>query len=192
VHHWKRWETLLHMNVMPPGFLAASLNPVGLTARTVGVPSDIAPFDGAYNRPDVRTVEIPSVNGHGTADSVARLYGDAATGGAEIGLDTDTVEALKADAVPPSKGPSDRVMRVDVAYSLGFCKPLQPHFSFGSSEKAFGTPGFGGSFGFADPDTGIGFAYVMNRQGFHLYSDPRELAIRQALFRDVLQARPQT
>ncbi|MGH3522678.1 MAG: EstA family serine hydrolase, partial [Mycobacterium sp.] len=55
-----------------------------------------------------------------------------------------------------------------------------------------GTPGYGGSFGFADPDTGIGFGYVMNRLGFHLYSDPREIALRQALFRDVLGARPQT
>jgi hypothetical protein len=31
------------------------------------------------------------------------------------------------------------------------------------------------------PDTGIGFGYVMNRMGFHLCSDPRELALRQAL-----------
>jgi len=44
------------------------------------------------------------------------------------------------------------------AVSLGFMKPF-PKFVFGSSEKAFGTPGLGGSFGFADPDTGIGFAF---------------------------------
>ena len=82
-------------------------------------------------------------------------------------------------------------MHIDVAYSFGFCKPV-PHFVFGSSDKAFGTPGFGGSFGCADPDTGIGFTYVMNRLGFHLWSDPRELALRQALFRDVLRVRPQS
>jgi CubicO group peptidase (beta-lactamase class C family) len=62
---------------------------------------------------------------------------------------------------------------------------------FGSSGNAYGTPGFGGSFGFADPETGIGFGYVMNKLGFHLYSDPRELALRQAVFRDVLGVRPQ-
>jgi CubicO group peptidase (beta-lactamase class C family) len=72
------------------------------------------------------------------------------------------------------------------------CKPILPHFTFGSSDKAFGTPGFGGSFGCADPDTGTGFAYLMNRHGFHQYSDPRELALRQALFGDVLKTRPQT
>jgi CubicO group peptidase (beta-lactamase class C family) len=82
------------------------------------------------------------------------------------------------------------VLNVTTNFALGFAKPL-PQFSFGSTDKAFGTPGFGGSFGFADPDTGIGFAYVMNRLGFHLYSDPRELALRNALMQ-VIGARPQT
>jgi hypothetical protein len=40
-------------------------------------------------------------------------------------------------------------------------------------------------------DTGIGFGYVMNRCGFHLWSDPRELALRQAVFHDILGARSQ-
>ena len=66
-----------------------------------------------------------------------------------------------------------------------------PKLTFGSSDKAFGTPGAGGSFGFADPDTGIGFAYAMNKAGFHLYNDPRELALRQALFHDIVGARSQ-
>ena len=71
------------------------------------------------------------------------------------------------------------------------CKPF-PTFRFGSSDKAFGHPGAGGSFGFADPDTGIGFAYAMNRSGFHFWNDPRELTLRQALFHDIVGARSQT
>ena len=85
----------------------------------------------------------------------------------------------------------DKVLHVDTVFSLGYFKPF-PTFVFGSSSKAFGTPGLGGSFGCADPDTGIGFAYVMNRLGFHLWSDPRELALRQALFHDIVGARSQT
>ncbi|ORA72274.1 hypothetical protein BST25_15040 [Mycobacterium heidelbergense] len=41
------------------------------------------------------------------------------------------------------------------------------------------------------PDTGIGYGYVMNKLGFHLVSDPRELALRNALFHEVLGTRPQ-
>jgi CubicO group peptidase (beta-lactamase class C family) len=95
-----------------------------------------------------------------------------------------------AEPAAPSGGRRDKVLHANGAYSLGLSKPV-PLLMFGSSNKAFGTPGFGGSFGFADPNTGIGFGYVMNRLGFHLCSDPRELAVRQALFRDVLGARPQ-
>ncbi|CAN5650538.1 serine hydrolase domain-containing protein [soil metagenome] len=190
VHNWKRAETLLHLREMPPGFLAMALNPVGLTAKATAVPTDVNAYAGDYNRDDVRAVEIPSANGTGTARAVAQLYGAAATGGAALGLNSTTFDALTAPPRDPSGGVRDKVLNMDSEYSLGFCKPFAK-FQFGSSGRAFGTPGFGGSFGFADPDTGIGFAYVMNRSGFHLISDPRELALRQALFRDVLGARPQ-
>jgi CubicO group peptidase (beta-lactamase class C family) len=82
------------------------------------------------------------------------------------------------------------VLQIDSKYSLGFSKP-SPITVFGSSDNAFGTPGAGGSFGLADPDTGVGFAYVMNRLGYHLI-DPRERALRDALFHDILGTRPQT
>ncbi len=191
LHSWKRAETLLHLREMPAGFVAAALNPVGLAARSTAIPHGVDPFAGDYNRDDVRAVEMPSSNGIGTASAVARFYGSAATGGAEIGLHPTTLEEIAAPPIPPSGGLRDKVLNVDTVFTLGFSKPL-PGLHFGSSDKAFGTPGFGGSFGFADPDTGVGFGYVMNRLGFHLYSDPRELALRQAVFRDVLGARPQT
>jgi CubicO group peptidase (beta-lactamase class C family) len=191
LHQWKRAESLLHLNKMPAGFALAALNPVGLAARSTTVPSDISPWAGDYNRAEVRAVEMPSSNGIGTARSVAKYYGSAATGGDPIGLSTDVLSALAAPPVLPSRGLRDKVLNVDTAFSLGFSKPA-PNFRFGSSDNAFGTPGFGGSFGFADPDTGVGFAYVMNKLGFHLFSDPRELALRQALMHDVLGTRPQT
>jgi CubicO group peptidase (beta-lactamase class C family) len=190
LHQWKRAESLLHLKEMPSGFAMAALNPVGLAARATGVPRDVDPFAGDYNRDEVRAVEMPSSNGIGTARAVAKLYGTAATGGEEIGLTADALSALAAPAVPPSKGLRDRVLNVDTSFSLGFGKPTSD-LVFGSSGNAYGTPGFGGSFGFADPDTGVGFAYVMNKLGFHLWSDPRELALRQAVFRDVLGVRPQ-
>jgi CubicO group peptidase (beta-lactamase class C family) len=74
---------------------------------------------------------------------------------------------------------------------FGFAKSF-PTWVFVSSEKAFGTGGAGRSFGFADPNTDIGFAYVMNRMRLHPWGDPRELASRQTLLHDILGSRPQT
>jgi CubicO group peptidase (beta-lactamase class C family) len=189
LHGWPRAEALLHLNAMPPRLALALLNPRSLTGRSVNLPNDVDAMRD-YNREDIRTVEIPAANGIGTARAVAKAYGCAATGGHELGLTADTLDALTKSAVTPTGGIRDKVLHVNSLFSLGYCKPV-PHFNFGSSDRAFGTPGLGGSFGFADPDTGVGFAYVMNRLGFHLWSDPRELPLRQALFRDVLGARPQ-
>jgi CubicO group peptidase (beta-lactamase class C family) len=185
VHGFKPAEMLLHMHELPPRFVLAFLNPRSLTGRAFGNPKLLGETDN-YNRPDVRRLEIPAANGHSNARSVAAAYGALATGGEQLGLTSQTLAALTEPARPPTAGRRDTVLHVDTTYSLGYMKPF-PRFRFGTSAgRAFGTPGAGGSFGFADPDTGIGFAYVMNRSGFRLWDDPREVALRQALYRDVL------
>jgi CubicO group peptidase (beta-lactamase class C family) len=42
--------------------------------------------------------------------------------------------------------------------------------------------GAGGSIGMADPTLGIGFSYTPNRMGFGSPTDPREVALRDALY----------
>jgi CubicO group peptidase (beta-lactamase class C family) len=190
LHTWPAAKLLLHLNKWPPRTVAALLNPLSLTARSLVIAKGIS---GAahFNREELRVLEMPAVNGTGTARSVARLYGSPATGGSEIGLSSIVLDALKKAAVPPTNGVRDKVMFVDTSFSLGFFRPAALTV-FGSSDSAFGTPGVGGSFGFADPDTGIGYGYVMNKLGFHPVSDPRELALRQVLFHEILGTRPQT
>jgi CubicO group peptidase (beta-lactamase class C family) len=182
-------ELVLHMNTMPPMFAASMFNPSSLSARAFVIAAGIkAAAD--FNRDELRVLEMPSVNGTATARSIAKVYGDAATGGSGLALSRAVRDELEGPAVPPTKGLRDKVIHADASYSLGFGKPTS-QFVFGSSGRAFGWPGAGGSFGFADPDTGVGFGYVMNKMGFHIFSDPRELSLRQALFRDVLGARAQ-
>jgi CubicO group peptidase (beta-lactamase class C family) len=180
---------LLHPTAMPPRFTAAMFNPSSLSARAFFIATAAVEWE-AFNRDEFRTVAIPAVNGTGTARSIAQLYGNAAIAGSGLALSPSVRDALEGPAMPPTKGLRDKVLQTDTSFSLGFGKPMSK-FMFGSSDRAYGWPGAGGSFGFADPDTGIGFGYVMNKMSFHLFGDPRELSLRQALFRDVLGVRTQ-
>ena len=51
-----------------------------------------------------------------------------------------------------------------------------------AGSSAVGSPGAGGSLGLADPISGIGYAYVTSRMGTALAGDPREVALRNALY----------
>ncbi len=125
-----------------------------------------------------RNLEVPSSGGVGTARAIARAYSAFATGGQELGLRADTLAQLMAPAVPPRYGFFDECLKREWCLSLGFTKPGRGYV-FGSS-SAFGTPGSGGSFGYADPVTGVGYAYVLNRMGPRQGGDPREVAVRRA------------
>lgn len=72
-------------------------------------------------------------------------------------------------------------MKADgIQFSLGFMKST-PAWPFGSA-RSFGSPGAGGSLGFADPEAGIGYAYVTSQMGTALTGDPRDFALREALY----------
>lgn len=128
-----------------------------------------------------RNFEIPSGGGVGTARAIAHAYSVFATGGEELGLRPETLQLLAAPAIPPALGFHDECMRSDdIQFSLGFMKP-SPGWPFGNT-TSFGAPGAGGSLGFADPTAGIGYAYVTSQSGTKLTGDPRDLALRDALY----------
>lgn len=128
-----------------------------------------------------RNFEVPSGGGVGTARAIAHAYSVFATGGAELGLHAETLQALAAPAVPPTHGFYDECMRGEgVVFSLGFMQHC-PVWSFGN-EGSFGAPGTGGSLGYADPEAGIGYGYVTSAMGTSLTGDPRDVALRKALY----------
>lgn len=129
-----------------------------------------------------RNLEVPAGGGVGTARAMARAYSVFATGGRELGLREETLRQLMAPAVPPARGFRDACLKVEIQFSLGFMKPGPKHpFAHPS---AFGSPGTGGSFGFADPHAELGYAYIPNQMGIHLV-DPREVALRRAVYRSI-------
>ena len=127
-------------------------------------------------------VELPAGNGVGTARAIARAYSAFAEGGAELGITAETF--ARVTALPVVHGDKDVVLGLPSYFSLGFLRP-GPTVFFGSSQRAFGAPGAGGSFAFADPDARLGFAYVMNKLDFYLADDPREKALRDAIYRAI-------
>jgi CubicO group peptidase (beta-lactamase class C family) len=131
-----------------------------------------------------RNFEVPSGGAVGTARGIAHAYSVFATGGRELGLRQETLDLLAAPAVPAKRGFYDECLKGPVQFSLGFMKP-SPVWPFGSP-RSFGSPGSGGSLGFADPETGVGYAYVTSQMGTTLTGDPRDVALRDALY-SVLQ-----
>jgi CubicO group peptidase (beta-lactamase class C family) len=133
-----------------------------------------------------RNFEVPSGGAVCTARGIARAYSVFATGGRELQLRPETLEALAAPPVPPTLGFYDECMLGELQYSLGFMKS-NPSWRFGS-EGSYGAPGSGGSLGFADPKADVGYAYVTNQMGTALTGDPRDLALRNATY-EIIQQR---
>lgn len=131
-----------------------------------------------------RNLEVPSGNGVGTARAIAHAYSVFAGAGCELRLRKETLDLLAAPAIPPARGFHDECMHADVQFSLGFMKPSAV-WPFGNP-SSFGSPGAGGSLGFADPTAGIGYAYVTSQMGVRLTGDPREVTLRDALYSSIL------
>ena len=168
---------LFHLRTMPRRFVTSFLNPRSITARSFANPRSSVRRCATTTGRSAGS-NCPSFNGTGTARSVAAAYREFATGGRRLGVDEVTLAALTPPATAPSGGRYDQVLHTDTAFSLGACKPWRG-FEFGS-RQAFGAPGAGGSMGFADPQLRIGFCYAMNKMGFHLWDDPRQIVLRHA------------
>ncbi|MEV7242211.1 serine hydrolase domain-containing protein [Streptomyces sp. NPDC093248] len=131
-----------------------------------------------------RAAEIPAANGHGTARSVAALYGVFA-GRGSYG-DRRFLSPGAAERVREGQGRCrDLVLGAgfegDTEVGLGLWLS-GPHGSYGPNPRAFGHDGFGGSCGLADPEAEVSLGYAMNRMGPHIADDPRKKALVNAVY----------
>ena len=135
---------------------------------------------GGRGSADWRRAEIPSANGHATAPALARLMGALARGGELDGvrvLSDGAVEALAAERIHGQ----DLVLPYVVSWGAGVMRNTGSK-PYGPGGRTFGHSGWGGSCAFADPDTGVSAAYVMNRQSSELVGDPRARRLVEALY----------
>ena len=101
--------------------------------------------------------EIPAVNGVVTARALARMYGAIANHG-----EIDGTQFLSRELVAGLTGQRD--LRLD----RNLVMPMSFHLGYHSVPilnvmPGFGHAGLGGSLGWADPATGVAFAFVHNR-----------------------------
>ncbi|HKP59528.1 MAG TPA: serine hydrolase domain-containing protein [Polyangiales bacterium] len=149
--------------------------PESLTSLAFGNPPS-AP--GSVNTRRWRGAEIPSSNGHVSALGLARVYGALAAGsGGPLSR-----EGVARCSEEYSYG-HDEVLRLTTRFGPGFMlSQAAGGGRFGPNPKSFGHPGLGGSIGFADPDAGIGFGYVMNRAGAEILVGARPRRLIEALY----------
>lgn len=167
-------------------FMEAMATPDSLTRRAFNSPGGL-PGASAMNSPAARAASIPSLGGIGSASSLGRFYAMLAAGGSWNGRQFFDPHTLHWMSEPLANG-FDRVLRIETAFSAGFMlDPVGPdgaklrHY-FGPSLRSFGHPGAGGSLGFADPDSRIGFAYVMNQMELGVLRHRRALRLVEALY----------
>lgn len=127
-----------------------------------------------------RRIEIPSANGHATAPALARLIGALANDG---WLDGETIlsPALIAEASRERIHGQDLVLPFVMSWGAGFMRNSAVKV-WGPGEQTFGHSGWGGSCAFADPETGLAGAYVMNRQSTDLIGDARAKRLIEAAY----------
>jgi len=128
-------------------------------ARALYVPG----FDALFRGPDPPALdtEMPAANGLFTARALAALYAVLAAGGeGDNGrlLQSSTVEAMAS----VQSRVRDDVLGIPMRWRLGYHQA----FALGQrSPRAFGHYGFGGSGGWADPESGLAVGYVTNSLG---------------------------
>jgi CubicO group peptidase (beta-lactamase class C family) len=157
-------------------WVGTMFDPDSAAARAAALGGAFARTDDYFNGRAYRAAEFPAANMHSDARSVARMY--AATVSEVDGvrlLDPATVAAMtvvqtdktRMHGLPPGLDvPPDRSFYM----SLGFWRACPPMPWVGPA--SFGHPGSGGSVGFAEPDAGVGFAYIPNLWSWNI-AEPR-------------------
>ena len=130
---------------------------------------------------DWRAQGTPSAGGQGNARSVATLYNALATDRRLNGTEIISRAGLGAVTKIQIEN-TDLVIGLPVSWGAGYVINTSK-LVCGPNPEAFGHSGWGGSFGFADPASGVAAAYTMNRMIEPLRTaDPRVVALIKSIF----------
>jgi CubicO group peptidase (beta-lactamase class C family) len=165
--------------------MAKYAGPDSLMGRALSLNGSLT-FPDAYNTAEVHASEIPGAAGIATARGLSRMYAGLigpVEGGPSGGLLTRA--QIDAARTVQTSG-ADRIIsfmpgvEVETTFGLGFM--VSSAFSPYGGAGSFGHTGAGGAVGFADPDNGLGFGYVMNQMMQSPTGDPRTKGLIQASY----------
>ncbi len=165
-----------------PNLLEDELNerPESMTSKTFSNPT--LDLEGVNSRAWRGTV-MPAANGHTNARALARIYGALAKGGTIDGLPVLDSGLIREAQIEQSVGADAVLWELPTRFGFGFMLTQDlPDSAFGPNPGAFGHPGMGGSLGFADPEAGVGFGYVMNQMRLGILVDDRAGALIDAVY----------
>jgi len=138
------------------------------------------PWAQTMNRKEWREVEVASGSGHGNARGVARIYGCVVNGeldGVTL-MSRDGLETMITEQHNQTEGLQERPYH----QALGVLLNTPEAVYMGPNMRSFGHHGIGGSIGFGDPDTKIGFSYCCNKMHAVGTNGPRAARLIDALY----------
>ena len=161
----------------PKKFYSDLTTPGTLASKTFTSPYGLNSISG-MNAPAIRAQPIVSFGGIGSASALAKFYSILASGGKLDGQTFFSDETIAWMTTTLTDG-TDRVFQIPTAFSAGFMKDPRNAVRriSGPSPNAFGHPGAGGSYAFADPENRISFAYVMNQMEQSLLPNEKSLRL---------------
>lgn len=133
-----------------------------------------------------RAAEIGAAGGVANARGLAGLYAAllSAEAAAPLGLSADTLAGFaQSSAVTHMDATLCQPMRFGPGFMLSMDNRRRSGDSVILGRSAFGHVGAGGSLGFADPEAGVAFGYVMNRQGPGILLNPRGQLLVDAVYK---------
>jgi CubicO group peptidase (beta-lactamase class C family) len=121
---------------------------------------ELVTTDGGFNSPRVQAAEIPGAGGIGTARALAKIWSATVTETSGVRLvDDETLEL--ATTVQSEGAPVWDVPGPWPRWGMGL--QLDSEARRYLTPAGFGHDGAGGQVAFADPESGIGFAYLTNQ-----------------------------
>jgi CubicO group peptidase (beta-lactamase class C family) len=133
-----------------------------------------------YNKKDWQTAEVPSMNGHGNARSIAKIY-DIFVNDLVLKKNILLSKTSIKKCLTESASRIDGSLKLPIRWSdVGLI--LRGGWLFGKNKESFGHNGWGGSLGFADPVLRVGVSYTTNKINPTMESDQRIISLLKKFY----------